>query len=256
MWVNCKANSEFNIDIKYCIENDFFKVKSYFDSEKEADKPELVAFFNTDSEFNEFIVGNYNYENGSYILEKKYSISYLRSNKFNIKNFSHFKLYSGNKIITIYPADDNGISFYNDKAILRAKEILERVNTADKRNLAKNLIGYVKKCLEDYKIVYLPFMKKYTWYQIDSKNENFNLSSVKHILSFLKININPLIWYFGVSINDRLFALAFKTGSDKINPFSELDDCTVLYCNEKENEFYFVIGILLLDDGQYFCLPE
>ena len=72
----------------------------------------------------------------------------MRSNKFNIKNFSHFKLYSGNKIITIYPADDNGISFYNDKAILRAKEILERVNTADKRNLAKNLIGYVKKCLE------------------------------------------------------------------------------------------------------------
>ena len=257
MWIHCETNSEFFIETKYCIENDFFTVISSFEYDKKIENPKLIALFYAENDFIKFTIGNYIFENDKYVLKKEYSISYLESNNIDIKKFSHFKLCIDDKILTSYPVCNNDTNIYSDKSIIRAKELLSSVNKKEHNyNTVTYLVNDIKECVKSYTTVQMPFMKKYTWYVISDNNINFNLSSIKYLLSEINEKIKKKSWYLGVSPIDRVFALAIKTSSDKINPFANEDDCTVVYCNEEHNEFYFVVGLILLDDGQYFCLPE
>jgi len=251
MWINCDADSEFDIDIKYYTDSEYFSVSSTFEFSDCKDKPRLDAFFYSDEDFKKFTVGNYNCDNGKYTLQKKYSISYLAQNNVDADKISHFKLYMGDNNITLYPANKKDNSIYGDRAIIRAKELLLDEFIKEKSIDASD---YINSLVTSYKMIKLPFMKDYTWYLIDNMNQTFGLSAIEHIMWELKGKTK--VWYFGISQNERIFAVAVKSDSDNVNLFPDEDDCTVIYCNNKKSEFYFVIGLLLLDDGQYFCVPE
>mgnify|MGYP003313364886 CR=1 FL=1 len=60
-----------------------------------------------------------------YIADKKYSMSYLKSENIDCNDFSHFKInYQGDTVIELYPADYRYSDDMDDLSVVRAKNVL------------------------------------------------------------------------------------------------------------------------------------
>ena len=192
--------------------------------------------------------------NGKNIVDKKYSVSYLDSTGIDCNSLSHFIIKSGNnKKIEISPFENSCSNELEDLSVKRAKEVLENIKNKGCLYDVNLIIDNINAKLQHYAAIQMPFMKEYLWHIIENKAEDFGLSAVRHIISsdgFCKDNST---WYFGFLPEKRLCALAVKKESETDNPFTNVCDCTVVYSDTKINEHFFVAGILLLDDGQYFC---
>lgn len=247
MWINCDLDFKWNTEIKYKLEDGFFYVEAESRCVDINENTVLVAYFEGENP-QRFEIGEFIYENEKYILKKKYSLPYLESVNVDVSDLSHFSIdINGNGVINAYPA-------FTDKSILRAKEILSSIkgNTNYKQEAAE-IINNINHKVLNYRQNKLPFLNEYTWYAIDDKEEYFNASSVNHILKSDGFNGIIPLWYLGKSTEDRLYAIAVRCDSASPNPMSNANDCTLLFSDEKNNCIYYVVGIMFLDDGQYFC---
>jgi len=259
MWKNCDCPIDSHTQIKYYVDDVHFSVKSTSSNTKLGQNPKLICHFKNNDGYKEFEIGSYTFDNNTYKLSKKYTMPYLQSSGIDLDMFSHFSIVSdGIPVFCAYPEDfpkEDGLSI--DSSIIRAREALNCIrDTSDFFDEAIKSIKYINIKVKKYKSCTLPFFNDFTWYIIDNNDECFNLSSLEHLKNsdiYCKYLNDIESVYFGVGRNDRIYSLALKCKSQIPNPFSNAEDCTVKFYDNKDDTAYYAVGILLLDDGQYFC---
>ena len=257
MWVNCDFGFECKTDIKYIIDDYSLNVKCTSSYPESGQNIVLIAHFFGNDQYTDFELGKLIFENGVYSLEGKYTLSDFVSSGIDAEALSHFSLSSdGNIILKGYPAEKD-INPSDDVSIKRARQTLDSLKTGiDFTHEAARCINYISNKIKIYKPIKLPFLNDFDWYVIDRTNEYFNLSIIRHLLNSENYSSDNSLWYFGKSKDKRIYAAAVKYNLANSNPFSNANDCTVKYSDNKTGDTYYIVGILLLDDGQYFCIPD
>jgi len=250
MWKKCYAKSCDNTEIEYNISDEFFEIKCFSSSPKIDTTTRLYAVFTGEKSFE---IGVFEYDNDICSLNKKYSLSYLDNNGIDINELSHF----------LINARDNS-SYYafkhedvmEDSSILRAKELLDSMKKEESPEKAYEVINNIVKRTSFYKKEIISVLPDFSWYKIDNRDEFFGLSSVKHLMQS-EGNISSLIsgkaWYLGICSEKRLYAVGSICERGFPNPFTNAEDCAVKFNIPSKNEDLYVVGIMILDDGQYFC---
>lgn len=250
MWQKCICELCYNSEIKYKISDDFFYVNCVLDSTKISPGSQLMAVFYNNGSYKEFEIGIFDCKNGQCFIEKKYSVAYLCSNNIDTEKFSHFVINtSDGKIINAYPCLENEA----DESLERAKNTLNSLKQSNDPETAKKIVENIFKRTSIYKKTQLPFLSEFKWYVINNQFEFFDLSAIKHLICCEENAINKEPWYFGVGSDERIYSVAVKCKNNMSNPLVNASDCAVKFSVPNTNEAFFVVGILLLDDGQYFC---
>lgn len=256
MWINCYSDSIKDIKVSYYISDVSFCIHSVSDNLNIDNNAELMAYFCYEDDFKKFSVGKYYDDGKCMILDKQYSILYIKSMGVSPENFSHFKIIAPEgEIINLFP-DNNVDNIYSDRAIISAKETLASLKSNGAFCDVEDIINKLNVNLKKYPCSELPLLGSFTWYIINDCTETFGLSSVKHLINSPNFYCYSDLWYFGVSDRKRIYAVATRGRNNSCNPLSNADDCTVIYRGENADVCYYVVGIILLDDGQYFCRLE
>lgn len=253
MWINCPVDPVWNTELQFSTDDNDFCIESKSMYSNVGKNSEIYALFYNESGEKAFEIGTFENENGVYMISKKYTGSYLASEGIKLCNLLYFLIiFDENTRIKAYP--DNGQSWYIDSSITRAKEVLESVK--ENKNYEKEALDAIERInagVKFYKKCVLPFFHDFDWYNICNMTENFGISSIEHVLRSVGVTSEYISWYMGISHQERMYAVALKTINSKSNPLSNANDCTMVY-NDSENKcIYYVVGIMLLDDGQYFC---
>ena len=240
-------------EIKYKINDDFFEVKCFSTSDKINSASRLYAvFFHNDDNIN-FELGIFNYENGRHFVEKKYSISYLQNNGIDTNNFSHFVInISDNQTMVSHSCKTDKI----DDSLIRAQKTLNSLKKSYEPDIAKKIIENISARTSIYNEIKLPILYDFKWFAVDNKYEFFGLSGIEHLMQSegcTQGNFNNNLWFFGAASDERIYAVAVKCNESALNPLTNASDCVVKYTVPDSDYVYYVVGILVLDDGQYFC---
>ena len=210
----------------------------------------LYAVFADEKSFD---IGVFECENKMCFLYKKYSLSYLENNGIDVNTFSHFFIETQDYGSHSALKEDNEM---DDLSILRAKELLNSMKKEQAPEIACEVIDNIEKRTSLYKKENIMALPEFSWYKIDNRDEFFGLSSVKHLIQS-EGNISSLIngegWYLGVCAEKRLYAVGSYRETGFPNPFTNAEDCAVRFNIPSQNKDFFVVGIMILDDGQYFC---
>lgn len=250
MWQKCYAKSCDNAEIEYNISDDFFEIKCFSSSPKITTSARLFAIFADEKSFE---IGIFEYDNKMCLLNKKYSLSYLENNGIDVNTFSHFLIKTqDNSSYYAFKQEDE----MEDLSISRAKELLDSMKKEQSPERAYEVVNNIERRTSFYKKENLSVLPDFIWYKIDNRDEFFGLSSVKHLMQS-EGNISSLIngkeWYLGTCSEKRLYAVGSICKSGFPNPFTNADDCAVKFNIPSKNEDLYVVGIMILDDGQYFC---
>lgn len=253
MWITCNTQNVSNVSIKYMFDDNFFYINAVSLSSKFGQSYRLCANFTQEEKLKVFEIGAFISDKDVFVIDKKYSVSYLKSNNIDINSLSYFTLENGTDIIKIFPEEE-----YTDKSLENAKKTLQSLkNPPVSISDVSLIINNINSKLINYKNINLPISNGFTWYEITSPGEYFKLTSLKHLIcseGFVGSFIDNPLWYFGVSDDERLYAMAVKCRDENsANPLTNADDCAAKYYDTKTNTLYYFVGILLLDDGQYFC---
>ena len=250
MWQKCVAHLCDNTEIEYDISDGFFKIRSSAKSSKIKCNSSLWAVFSDDKELE---IGYFNSNDGIYTVDKKYSLSYLENNNININLFSHFTI-----------KNEEGISFTakkteseeNDASLKRARDILGSLKEEPDPQKANDAVCYILQRTSLYEKVNIPVLPEFTWYKIDNPKEYFSLSSIEHLIcseGYINCLVQGIAWYFGVCNETRIYAVGCKREKGLYNPFTNASDCAIEFNISDSGEVFYVVGIMILDDGQYFC---
>lgn len=250
MWQKCCAKSCDNTEIEYNISDGFFEIKCSSFSPKINLSTRLYAVFADEKTFE---IGVFECENKMCSIDKKYSLSYLENNGIDINAFSHFLIEAQNNSSYFAFKYDNEME---DVSILRAKELLGSLKKEPSPEKVYEVINNIEKRTSLYKQENILVLPEFSWYKIDNRDEFFGLSSVKHLIQS-EGNISSLIngtgWYLGVCSEKRLYAVGSMCENGFPNPFTNAEDCSVKFNISSQNKDFYVVGIMFLDDGQYFC---
>ena len=255
MWIKCRCPQREDIVLKYMEDDGKFCVFSSFENMQGYSDAKLVGCFNSADGMAEFNFGSFSENQNVLSVDKFYTLSYLAENFIFPKNLSHFIIEAdGLCKYTFYPPNIN--TEIEDASLTLAKNTLESLKSQNSgcENIP-GLLASIRNSLNQYKQVSLPLMSDFSWYQVNDSRECFNLSSVNHLKESDGFNVN-LPWFFGKSADERVYAMAVEGEKGGVNPLSNADDCTVSYVSSSSDRAYFVVGILLLDDGQYFCRTD
>lgn len=198
-----------------------------------------------------FLLGSFYKEDGLYKFNKTYSLKYLDSNNLLLDTDYFFEIdYSESNVISCDTLSKE------DKSLKRAKEVLDSLKDGKEyKDEVFIIVKNIKETLKLYQKIVLPFKSDFDFYEISDIKENFSLTSVEHIIytqSFVRLFVKNNMWYFGVGKKHGQYCVCIKSNS-RINPMENTKDCAVMTKGLANNEFYFLTGILLSDDGQYFC---
>ena len=253
MWINCLIEPKWNTELKFSPDDNNFCVECKSVFSKVGQNSEVYAFFYNESVEKIFEIGTFAYENDEYKLSKKYTHSYLESQGLRLCDLLYFIIiFDDTNRIKVYP--DSGQSRCIDISVNRAKEVLASVK--DNKNYEKeaaDAMDCISKGIESHERCYLPFLDEFDWYNISDMSENFGISSIEHILRSAGVTSEYTSWFLGVSQQERMYAVALKSRNNISNPLSNANDCALKYTDSENKCVYYVVGIMLLDDGQYFC---
>lgn len=250
MWQSCYMYLCDNTEIKYNISDNYFEIKCKSDSPKINNNARLYALF--ENEF-KFEVGFFECENNTHFIDKKYSLSYLENNNIDIHSLTSFVIENSEN--SVFTAVINKTD-KEDKSISRAKEVLGSIKKEINPQKAAEAISNIKKRTSLYKQENIPILNGFTWFKIEKKGEFFNLSSIEHLIhsdGIVHHIINGTCWYLGVCSEERIYAVGCRLKENFSNPFTNADDCVSKFNLPETNEVFYVVGIMILDDGQYFC---
>lgn len=253
MWINCLIDPEWDTELKFSPDDNNFYIECKSKCPKAGENSEVYAFFYNETGERMFQIGTFVNEEGVYKLSKKYTQSYLQSEGLRLCDLLYFiVLFDENNKIKTYP--DSGQSWRIDSSIIRATEVLSSVK--DGKNYEKEANGAIEsinKEIELYEKCNLPFLSEFDWYKICDMSKNFGITSIEHLLRSRGVTSEYSSWYLGVSHQERMYAVAIKTQSGYSNPLSNANDCALMYKDSENRCIYYIVGIMLLDDGQYFC---
>ncbi len=249
MWISCNPDSKWNTQIKYKTDDTYFYIEAisyHADIDRNA---LLYACFKNGNIQTEFEIGTFSPDDNGFSVIKKYSHQYLNSQGISHENLHCFSVRCQNgQVINTYTSRDI------DPSVKRAKELLTSIKgDTDYSVEAAKTIEHINRTLRDYPESPLPFLTNYRWYFVDNPTETFGASSVKHILKSDGLGGVFSPWYFGKSTDNRLYSLAVKCQVNAGNPLTNANDCVTFFLDEKSNCSYYIVGIMFLDDGQYFC---
>ena len=247
MWQSCYMYLCDNTEIEYNISESSFEIKCKSDSPKINGNSRLYAFFQNESKFE---IGFFECENNMHFIDKKYSLSYLENNNIDIHTLTSFVIENSEN--NVYTA----VIDKTDKSVTRAKELLESMKKEANPQKASEAISNIKKWTSLYKQESIPALSGFSWFKIDKTGEFFNLSSIEHLIhseDFVHHLINGTCWYLGVCSEERIYAVGCKLKENFANPFTNANDCVSKFTLPDTNENFYVVGIMVLDDGQYFC---
>ncbi len=250
MWQKCVAHLCDNTEIEYDISDGFFRIKCSTISTKINFNSSLSAVFSDNTELE---IGYFNCNDGICSVDKKYSLSYLENNNINVKAFSYFiiKNEDGVFFTAIKPESDE-----NDASLKRARDVLGSLKEESDPQKANDVVCYIRKRTSLYRKQDIPVLPEFTWYKIDNPNEYFTLSSIEHLLcseGYISCLVQGTAWYFGVCNENRIYAVGCKRKKGLYNPFTNASDCAVEFNIPDSDDVFYLVGVMILDDGQYFC---
>lgn len=239
----CLFGCDPEIKIEYTIDDSMFYVKCTSNSPILGQDSRIYADFSDESVFE---VALFKKENDVLFVDAKYSQSYLKSQNINMDKLAGFSvlLQNGELISASVNSPDN--EYTEDKSVIRAKEILEEIKSYTE---PKSFIGNINAKIDGYKRVKIPVLTEFSWHLIDRDDEFFGLSSVYFFVN--NINIKKIPWFFGTCRDNRLYAVLIKAQGDIC--LGNINDCIIKYSDTDTQSIYCAVGVMLLDDGQYFC---
>lgn len=250
MWQSCCAYLCDNTEIKYNISDNFFEIKCGSDSPKINSNTRLYAVFSNEFKFE---IGFFGRADNIWLIDKKYSLSYLENNNIDIHHLESFIIEnSENEAFTATIEKTQK----EDTSITRAKELLGSIKKEKNPQMAADAVSNIKKRTSLYTQENIPVLNGFTWFKINKNGEFFNLSSIEHLLhseGFVHHLINGTCWYLGVCNEDRIYAVGCILNENFSNPFTNASDCVSSFALTNTNERFYAVGIMVLDDGQYFC---
>lgn len=243
MWNNISFKSCSDAFFQYKIEDDMFLIKC------ELYSPSLTGGkVYAHSGDTRCCLGSLKYDKGLLLLDRTYPISFLISNGIQKDAITHFSIEtSGGDIISSYPLDSFG------NTLDEAQKLLDKMKDAPAKDKAQQVSDEIKQKIRTLKKEALPFLPDFEWHRVDDINDAFSLSAIRHIVfspPFIQSFENSLYWLFGYNEKENIFAVCIKSKSFLPNPMENALDCCVSFDTEKEK--YYVVGIGLYDDGQYF----
>lgn len=243
--------------VEYDFENDFLNIDCVVNINKSEKGASLFLVDNNGTTLN---LGTLSVSDKCSSLSKSYPLSYLRFQEIDYENIKGFEIDKDEKLIlstfeqnvktSIASTDES-----EDPALVRAKEILGGLGSADYSCEANEYISSVNKRINSYCEKNITEIPGFKWYIIDDIKETFNLTSVEHLIfceNFVRLFAKNGEWYFGVGEKPGVYALCIKSCSKTVIPFQNASDCTKFI---PVDEFcgYWIVGIGLFSDGQYFC---
>ncbi len=243
MWNNISFRSCLDAFFQYKIEDDMFLIKC------ELYCPSLtggkVYAHNDDTKC---CLGSLKYDKGLLLLDRTYPMSFLISNGIQKDEITHFSIEtSGGDVITSYPLNSVG------NTLDEAQKLLDKMKDAPSKDKAREISNEIKQKICTLKKDALPFLPEFEWYRVEDRKEGFSSSAIRHIVfspQFMQCFEFSGCWFIGYSEKNNVFALSIKGNSYLPNPMENALDCCVSFDAEKEK--YYVVGIGLYDDGQYF----
>ncbi len=243
MWNNISFKSCSDAFFQYKIEDDMFLINC------ELYNPSLtggkVYAHNGDTKC---CLGSLKYDKGLLLLDRTYPISFLNSNGIQKDEITHFSIETsiGDNILS-YPLDSAG------NTLDEAQKLLDKMKDTPSKNKAREISNETKEKICTLKKETLPFLPDFEWYRVENTREAFSLSAIRHIVSspsFMRSFENSRCWFIGYSEKNNVFAVCIKSKSFLPNPMENALDCCVSF--DAHEETYYVVGIGLYDDGQYF----
>lgn len=259
MWIKTDFGTDINAEITYSYDDDTFSVSCTFDKTLISDNSKLYVYSYFSERENELPIGTLSASVGKYTLSKSYTRSYMSSHKINCSAISHFSVVSPDgRIYKAYCVKDKCDAAPEDSAITNAREKLMSLRTgrADSDG-EKKAILYITGRLTNYNRSDDKISDGYTWYEISDIKENFNLSSIRHLIycrGFLNSFVKFGKWYFGISSDKHLYAVAARNLNDYGIVFENASDCVRIFGSDDKK--YSAVGIGLFEDGQYFYKIE
>ena len=130
-----------------------------------------------------------------------------------------------------------------------AIEVLNSIKDKMKTNnpdIQKLWLEKLNETVKNLKVSDISPLSDYTWYEIESMKPPIPISSYRHLLFVTEVmtEFEKYGHYLLGIKNDGHTALAVK--SERFNPFINANDCAI------KLDDYFVVGIYLAPDGQYF----
>ena len=243
MWNNISFKSCSDAFFQYKFEDDMFLIKC------ELYCPSLtggkVYAHNGDTKC---CLGSLKYDKGLLLLDRTYPISFLNSNGIQKDELTHFSIEtSGGDIILSYPVNSVG------NTLDEAQKLLDKMKDAPSKDKAREITNGIKEKICTLKKETLPFLPDFEWYRVENTRETFSLSAIRHIVFSPPFMQNFEIsgcWFIGYNEKNNIFALSIKSKASLTNPMENALDCCVSF--DGEGEKYYVVGIGLYDDGQYF----
>lgn len=239
----CVFGCDPELKIEYTINESMFCVKCASDSPMLGQDSRIYADFSDESVFE---VALFKKENDILFVDAKYSMSYLKTQNINLNKLAGFSvlLQNGELISASVNYYDN--EYTDDKSVIRARELLEEIKSYTEPN---SFIGNINAKIDSYKRVKIPVLTDFSWYLIDRDDEFFGLSAVSFFVN--NINIRKIPWFFGRCKDNRLYAVLIKAQGDIC--LGSINDCIIKYSDTDTQSIYCAVGVMLLDDGQYFC---
>ena len=208
-------------------------------------------------------VGKMSERNGELCLEKSYSMSYFASNRIYIDDICGFDTEPEETEEFLQADGFEGECIYNrkndyedDSAYNRASGVLNSIKpNRDYSAEAKFARDSISCELKKHKQISFEFSKNYIWYEIDEIYQSFNLTSVEHIIFsefFVRAYAKSGKWFFGVSSDEGMYAVCAFCPRGMPNPMENALDCFVSFEDKSLNGEYFVVGVGVFDDGQFF----
>ncbi len=193
-------------------------------------------------------LGSLKYDRGLLLLERTYPISFLRSNGIETEKITHFSIEaSDGEIIASYPLGTLGNTLDD------AQKLLDKMKAPSVGEDSKIIAQEIRQKIKKLKKETLPFMPDFVWHRVDDIHETFSLSAIRHIVSdssFVHCFKESGFWLVGYMQGEDIFAVCIKGEDSLQNPMENALDCCVGF--EAEGKTYYVVGIGLFDDGQYF----
>ncbi len=238
----CFFDCEQEFKIEYMTDDTSFYIKCISRYGKLGQDSRLYADFSDNTSFE---IGLFKKENDVFLIDSRYSLSYLDSQSIKIESLSGFSVVTDSRD-TLSCSINNNSEFINDSSVIRAKELLDEIR---KYSPADNFIDSINRRIDTFRNVNIPVLSDFNWYLIDEKDEFFGLSSVSFFIKNLSFNTKP--WFFGRCRDNRLYAVLIK--ADKNAHIKGMGDFVTKYRDSSTKSIYCAAGIMLLDDGQYFC---
>lgn len=259
MWIKTDFGTDINAEITYSYDDDNFSVSCTFDKTLISDNSKLYVYSYFSERENELPIGTLSVSFDKYTLSKSYTRSYVSSHKIDCSAISHFSVVSPDgRIYKAYCVKDKFDAAPEDSAITNAREKLMslkngRMDAEGEKRAISNIAGR----LANYDRSSDKISDGYTWYEISDIKENFNLSSIKHLIycrGFMNGFVKFGKWYFGISPDEHLYAVAVRNLNDNGIVFENASDCVCIFGSDEIK--YSAVGIGLFEDGQYFYKIE